>query len=512
MKKLTKILFIAAFLNALSWIVLIPLWQYPDEQAHFAQVQNISELGKNPKIGPDTSYEIAYSEKILQTERDGLGNNKYTYHPEYKLPLSTQQEILIKDLPKSSRRELVKIEATKNPPLYYFLASIPYRLTSQGDLFARVYAVRFLSIILFILLIVVAYRIANELFGKNSTVILALISLIAFKPMLVFSSTGILPDPLTNLFFATVLLISLKVVKKGLSTLKLVLFTIVVILGILTRQQFLLSVPIFAYAIFINLVSNKKFKEVIFIVGFFILFFVFLIYYPSAIPEIGAVDYSILTPKSFIDYFTWNIKHSVAETLPWYWGVYKWLSLTPPAINYQVINRLILLSVVGIAVRVLLVIKNRKFEQMDLFLVFLVGSSIIYFLSFVIGDYLFENLYGYSFGIQGRYYFPLVIAHIALILIGVKSILKYVFKSFLKYVFFILILFMIIFNDISLLHVSTSYYSTASLSEFIIHASQFKPVIFKGYMMLLILGLALLTQAFYLVSLFRYIYKENVKD
>ena len=89
MLSLLKLLLVAAFLNALSWIILIPIWQYPDEQAHFAQVQDLAELGKVPTGVPDTSYEIALSEKILGTERDNLGNNKYTYHPEYKPDYST---------------------------------------------------------------------------------------------------------------------------------------------------------------------------------------------------------------------------------------------------------------------------------------------------------------------------------------------------------------------------------------------------------------------------------------
>ena len=84
MPKLLKLLLIAAFLNALSWIVLIPIWQYPDEQAHFAQVQDTAELGKTPK-GIDTSEEIAVYEKILGTARDGFGNNRYTYHPEFNI-------------------------------------------------------------------------------------------------------------------------------------------------------------------------------------------------------------------------------------------------------------------------------------------------------------------------------------------------------------------------------------------------------------------------------------------
>src|SRR3989344_9338502 len=134
MSQTTKILFVSALINAISWIILIPLWQYPDEQSHFAQIQYIAEIGGIPEgsKSQDTSYEIAISEKILGTERDSLGNNKFTYHPEYKLDYSEgifgPGEDQITDLPKSSRIQLVKQEATLNPPLYYFLGSLAYKL------------------------------------------------------------------------------------------------------------------------------------------------------------------------------------------------------------------------------------------------------------------------------------------------------------------------------------------------------------------------------------------------
>ena len=128
MPKLLKLLLIAAFFNALSWIILIPIWQYPDEQAHFAQVQDLAQIGYIPEEGFDTSQEIAISEKVFGTERDGFGNNRYTYHPEFNTEYSNSNnglfENYIESFDELSRTNLVKREATHNPPLYYFLGSL----------------------------------------------------------------------------------------------------------------------------------------------------------------------------------------------------------------------------------------------------------------------------------------------------------------------------------------------------------------------------------------------------
>ena len=227
MPSLMKLLLVAALFNGLSWIILIPVWQYPDEQAHFGQIQDVAELGKRPADKLNTSLEIALSEEILGTQRDGLGNNKFTYHPEYKLDYSDNyfgpQENIILNLPKSARTQLVKNEATLNPPLYYFSGSLFYRLFENNSLLSRVYAVRLMSLIFFLITVVVSFKTGQLIFPKSKTLSLTLAGLVAFMPMFVFASTGVLPDPLTNLFFSLVIFLSLKILTRGLGLLELLL-------------------------------------------------------------------------------------------------------------------------------------------------------------------------------------------------------------------------------------------------------------------------------------------------
>ncbi len=80
-------LLIATFFKGVIWSGVVPLWHFPDEQAHFAQLQNIAEGVKLNKEG-STSEEIYISEKILGTERDERGNNRFTFHSEYNLAYS----------------------------------------------------------------------------------------------------------------------------------------------------------------------------------------------------------------------------------------------------------------------------------------------------------------------------------------------------------------------------------------------------------------------------------------
>src|SRR3989344_1929977 len=85
-KKLFILLLVFLFFKQLIWESLVPLWHFPDEQAHFAQVAYLGEMGPQPGKTPfDLTEEIRISENLLGTERDNSGNNRFTFHPEYKI-------------------------------------------------------------------------------------------------------------------------------------------------------------------------------------------------------------------------------------------------------------------------------------------------------------------------------------------------------------------------------------------------------------------------------------------
>ena len=522
MPKLLKLLLIAAFPNALSWIILIPIWQYPDEQAHFAQVQDVAELRKRPVGGYDTSYEIAFSEKLFGTERDRFGNNKFTYHPEYRLDYSTNlyglYEKEITTLPKSSRSQLVKNEATLNPPLYYFLGSLAYRLVNNGSLFDRVYAVRIMSAIIFLATVFVAYKIALLIF-KNKILQTVLPTLVAFKPMLVFASTGVLPDPLTNLLFALVVYLSLKILLRGISKKIILKMAFVVLLGVLTRQQFLISLPIILTAIFYQIFKNKTQLQkyilpaiLLLLVGTLLTFLIPQLSYLRnlSVHEIGRPDLGLLFKKSFIEHIKISLNQTYAQTLPWYWGVYRWLSFTLPPVVYQIINRIALIAFLGVILRIVISVLRRKITDLDKALFFLIFSSFIYYVILIVWDYYFKLDYSFSFGLQGRYFFPLVVAHFSIVLIGLAAVFEFIFKNYATWGYLVLVASIIAFNDVSLFFVSSSYYSTSSINTFIEQASQYKPEIIRGNLLLFFILISLIVQIVFLFNLFKLVAKKRL--
>ena len=194
--------------------------------------------------------------------------------------------------------------------------------------------------------------------------------------------------------------------------------------------------------------------------------------------------------------------------MPWFWGIYKWLSLSLPPIYYQIINRIVLLAIFGVLLKTFTVIKEKDYKQLKTIL-FLVWVPVIYFIILMVWNYFFFTKNGYSFGIQGRYYFPVIVPIIAILLIGLNNLGKIILGSNSKYVLFLLVCMMLVFNIATLIHVSSSYYDTSSLQTFISQASQYKPILFKGNIIIFLIILGLSYQLVFVLKLFKFIIKNN---
>lgn len=518
---LLKLLLITAFFNALSWIILIPIWQYPDEQAHFAQVQDLAELGKVP-TQLNTSYEVDLSEKIFGTDRDFSGINKFTYHPEFKFKYSNNtvgpSENFLRNIPVDLRKTLVKNEATLNPPLYYSLAAIFYKLQYNSDLFSRVYILRFMSLVIFLLTILVAVSVGNLIFSKDKFLAISLPTLMAFMPMFVFASTGILPDVLTNLFFTYLILVSLLLIKKGLKIIYIFLIIATVLLIVFTRQQFFIAILITGPLVIIQSIKTKKYLgtiTVLTIIGVLLLILANTIGFSNRVlshfrfQDLNILSFSKFSFSDLINYLQITLKHYYAETLPWYWGIYRWLSFTMPLNYYRIIKVIMILALVGLIKKSVNIALKRNFSQDDKYFTFLMFASSIYMFAFITWDYIFKLTNGYNFGIQGRYFFPIAIAHLSLMLIGLKELFAGVVKNSSKYLAFLMIVLMTLFFDISLIFVASSYYDFLPIKNFYVQVSQYKPIYLKGSIIPIILFFNLMLQLTFLYSFLRFIMAKS---
>lgn len=138
---------LVAVLNCACWSILIPPLQGPDEQAHFAYVQQLVENGKLP----NGSSEENFSPEELAAMND-LGFGEVILNPGTpSVPNRFGREKLLHDLsqPGLSRKGDGSVGvAASEPPLYYALQTVPYELGSGSNLLARLELMRLLSALL----------------------------------------------------------------------------------------------------------------------------------------------------------------------------------------------------------------------------------------------------------------------------------------------------------------------------------------------------------------------------
>ncbi len=426
--------FLLVLLKQLFWTISVPIFQTPDEQAHFAQLSYIAENKTiNIDSGKNLSLEIATVEDVLGTRRDGQGNNKYTYHPEYK------NNSPIPELPLSYRTIYVDREASGYPPLYYLVSAPLYLSTYPQSLYWRVMATRILSLLLGISLALVSYKIGWILWQDKLKGI-ALAIAVTFQPMVSFVSAGIHPDNLLNLLCSVMVLMAILIIKGRITLKYLIILGLLAILSVGTKQTALFFLPVI-----LAVLIWKKFGLIPAVAFLFIPAAAFIFrwnipYMPYVGPE------SPLAGMDFGQYLHFRLPKLAFEMWPWYWGVFKWLGVTLPALWMKIITRVAILAVIGLVLKIIFEKRNGLEYKSLIFFIICNLSFIIYLF---LWDWRLMQSMGFSQGLQGRYLFPLIVPQMALLLMGLWK--------FGRFTVIVSAILMVVLNIGALFYVSSLY-------------------------------------------------------
>ena len=502
MKQMITWLILVALIKNLIWSLFIPLWQFPDEQAHFGHVAYLAEGGQLPMgKGNNLTEEIAISEQLLGTYRNKYGNNQFTYHPEYRLEytgnFAGKYEKEIKNLPLSSRKNFTDAESAYYPHFFYRVSGFIYRLFYGQDIFIRVFTIRFFWLGAHLILIWLAFKIGQLVFPKDNTAAVSVAVLTGFHPMLTFVSAGFTSDNLHNVLFTAVIYLCLRLWQK-LDRQNLLVLAAVMGFGFINKPQFLIALGIVVPVLLWQIAKQKQWQLAGLFGGAF--FIVALIFGRENLGgiwnsvKVGELPFfNVSTQLVRPDYSLWQhtiytTQHTFREDLPWYWGVFRWLSLTLPRWVNRVMMRILLVAVIGLVIK----FWRRKFEPGFWIIVW---SALIYFLALFFWDWQHIKNAGFPFGIQGRYYFPVIVPHLVLLIIGIKQVWSKLL-IILNYWFIIL-------NLVAFYWVTASYYDASSFKTFIIQASQYKPAFAKGWWLITVLVLYFVLTLIFSVQLFK---------
>lgn len=295
--------------------------------------------------------------------------------------------------------------------------------------------------------------------------------------MLSFVAAGVTGDNLHNLLFTAVIYFCLKIRRK-LDWLNLLGLAVVMTFGFINKPQFLIAlgivVPIllWRFRLLLGLITAG----------------LFLLYTQGGLPYFEISNNLARPDYNLWQHVLYTAQHTFREVLPWYWGVFRWLSLTLPRWVNQVMMRILLVAGIGLVIK----FWRRKFEPGFWIIVW---SALVYFLALFFWDWQHVRNAGFPFGIQGRYYFSVIVPQMVLLVMGIKAIWSKLL--------ILLNLWFIGLNWIAFYTVVSSYYDTSSLNTFIIQASQYKPFFAKGWWLIIALGLYFIFSVIFSIQLFK---------
>ena len=194
-----------------------PIWQVPDEPAHYNYIRALVENRSLPVIEP-RDYDQEYLTELVANQ----------FPPDMPVDSITYED--------------------HQPPLYYLLAT-PVYLISGGE----VLALRLFSVAIGAGLLIAAFRFVRILFPDRHSVALIATALIAFLPQRLAMMAGVNNDGLAELMVGVVLWMSFNYVRGFTSGRRfLIALGVVVGLALLTKTTAYVVIPVAVLAVWLR--------------------------------------------------------------------------------------------------------------------------------------------------------------------------------------------------------------------------------------------------------------------
>jgi hypothetical protein len=195
---------------AFFYAAVLPMWEGYDEWSHFAYINHVVAHNEMPRAAETrVSREIESSLRVVPLPwaasaftPSAIRQDDYWNAPERDRTRRTQE---LNSIPRAWQGEIAVdgplLYEAQQPPLYYWLMSIPLRLAGDAPLPGRVCLIRYLSVALASLSIPIAFFAARQIFGQEQLA-LGVAALMAALPELMIDICRVGNESLAILLFS----------------------------------------------------------------------------------------------------------------------------------------------------------------------------------------------------------------------------------------------------------------------------------------------------------------------
>ncbi len=233
---------LVAVLNATAWSLVTPPFQVPDEQSHYAYTEYLAQHGRPPVPAEEDAY--SGSQAIALQDLRFEATRFVPADAGVWTPL--EQVRLQRDLRSQRERDGGNGGAKAvggEPPLYYALQTIPYRLAAGGTVLDRLALMRLLSALLAGLTVLFVFLFLRELLPGVPWAWTVGALGVAFQPLFAFVSGGVNSDALLYACSAAIFFLLARAFRRGLTPALAVALGVAMAAGLLTKFNAMGLVP-----------------------------------------------------------------------------------------------------------------------------------------------------------------------------------------------------------------------------------------------------------------------------
>ena len=212
-----RVIMLIALLNGLIYFLLIPPWWHYDEPGHFEYAWLVANRGHWPRQGE-------HSEPMRRSMAKSMKRYGWYARRNYTPNFSGTKPIWI------------GASQTGGQPAYYFVAALPLRLVRGQNMTLQYNVARLTSLLLYLLTILVIWKAMGELVPKGHALQWIVTAFIALLPAFTDTMISVNDDVGAALVSCIFLWLSLQMVNRGFSIVRLSLWGVTLVLCYLTKN------------------------------------------------------------------------------------------------------------------------------------------------------------------------------------------------------------------------------------------------------------------------------------
>jgi 4-amino-4-deoxy-L-arabinose transferase-like glycosyltransferase len=419
---------VAVALFGLAWTLLLPPWQAPDENNHFAYTQSVAERFELPG-DPDRPFASTEQERADFASGSSEAAQLLHKRPQWSAAVHERwrdsQEHDDRDNGGGTN------PANQNPPAYYLYEAAFYEVASSGTIFDRLWVMRLGSLLCLLIMTTAVWLLAGELFGRSRPLQLVAATVAGLFPMVTHVASSVTPDSLLYAEWSLVLWLGTRILRRGLTVRDAVALFLLTGLAVTTKATSFALVPAVVLVLVVGAwrllrarTGGSRWRPVLAGVGAFAVpagawFVVAAVLSRPAVPQLtsSADPAAQANLREFLSY-VWQYylpklpfqeELSVAPSAlydVWIrqgWAAFGWLEIRFPEPTYTVFA--VLTALIGLGALVAVVRRCGRGDVPLLLFYVAVAGGLLLGLHWTEYNELLEGRSGIN---QGRYLFPLV--------------------------------------------------------------------------------------------------------